>query len=518
MGSSKIYLALGVSAFLAATFGTGCARKPARPNVLLITIDTLRLDRVNKATTPHLSALAEEGLFFTHLQSPRAKTTPALASLMTGLYPHDHGVRDLTTPLPPRVPVLAEVYRRAGYATGALIGNYVVKTEFSGMQRGFDLWVEDLPQTQGVPPSDVPQRTARSMTDGALVALGLESGPGADGAGPTRSFVAADEPWFLWLHYMDPHGLYDAPAEHRLFEGGEPEYVPQDLRSGTSEEHEPWLAEYNIPEDARGADGRIDAALVRGRYDAEVHHVDAQIGRLLERLEVAGLLEETVIVVTADHGESLGEHSYWFEHGRHAYEVTCRVPMILRLPEGHRWRRPPAVRTGDLSLVEVGPTLLELCGLRPLPVRSDSTSGRAPLAGRSRVDLVVGEEVEPRAVFCEKIERTDKAGDVQVKGVRLGDWKYLRRYAHVPARDGSGLELLVLSEEVYDLASDPYETKNLAREDRDDVPLDRLRAELLRFSSAEVNFEDLAQILQANREELRRKDPEALRVFEALGY
>ena len=245
------------------TLGT-CARPPERWNLLVISIDTLRADRVmaqaTRPITPRIDEFASEGLLFTHVQSPRAKTTPAVASMMTGLYPHDHGVRDLTTPLAPRVPVLAETLRRRGWTTGAIIGNYVLKNRLSGMSRGFDLWVEDLPQTQGVPPSDVPQRTAESLTHGALVALGLESTPDPAGGGPTKPWIQGDEPWFLYLHYMDPHGLYDPPPEHRLFDRPGPEWIPP--RIGVHEQH---IAEYNVPDEARDAAGRIDAARGAGR-------------------------------------------------------------------------------------------------------------------------------------------------------------------------------------------------------------------------------------------------------------
>jgi len=228
-----------------------CVREPERPNVLLITIDTLRRDRVSvfgspRTTTPNLDRLAEEGLLFTHCQSPRAKTTPALASLMTGLYPHDHGVRDLTMPLAADVPVLAEAFHRAGYRTAAIVGNFVLKDELSGLARGFDVWVEDLPDTQGVPPDDVPQRTARSLTDGALAALGL--GPAQEAAGPARPFVRDDRPWFLWLHYMDPHGQYAAPDRHRIFHSDEPDLMSVDdsgqvfHRGPKNELSRPWIA------------------------------------------------------------------------------------------------------------------------------------------------------------------------------------------------------------------------------------------------------------------------------------
>ena len=496
-----------------------CARAPERPNVLLITVDTLRIDRLSslghaRPTTPELDALAAEGLLFTHCQSPRAKTTPALASLMTGLYPHEHGVRDLTMPLGRSVPVLAEALRDAGYRTGAIVGNFVLRRELSGLERGFQRWTEELPDTQGVPPDDVPQRRATSMTDGALAELGL--------AGAPARLAPGGEPWFLWLHYMDPHGSYDPPSEHRRFESSAPDPIPPDPGSRPGELNRYWVAEYYVPDEARLADGTIDAARVRDRYDGEVHYVDAEIGRLVDALRADGRLADTIVIVTADHGESLGEHSYWFEHGRHAYEVTCRVPLIVRLPDAMRRRPAPGRRDSDLSLVDLTPTLLELLDLPQLR-RLDGVdpSGQRGVP-RDRLLL----EGDPqagtfsRAVFCEKIERAEKSQTIQTKAVRFGDWKLIRRYTQLfePGAGPDERELIVLSEELYDLAADPYETVNRIADPPPGAPLERLQAELFAFSRADVNFADLARLLQFKREQLERTDRETLRILEALGY
>src|SRR5262249_30899995 len=161
----------------------------------------------------------------------------------------------------------AEKLREAGYATAAIVGNYVLKDRFSGLARGFDSWCEDLPDAEGVPPDSVPQRRARSMTDGALAALEI--------AAPK------EKPWFLWLHYMDPHGPYDPPPEHRIFRRETPDPIPDDPGRKPGELHAQQVAEYNVPPGCSTADGRVDAALVRDLYDGEVHYADAEIGRLI---------------------------------------------------------------------------------------------------------------------------------------------------------------------------------------------------------------------------------------------
>jgi arylsulfatase A-like enzyme len=444
-----------------------CAREPQRPNVLLLTIDTLRADRLPLCA--RLREFARDALVYEHATSPRAKTTPALASLMTGLYPHEHGVRELLQPLAPKFPVLAEELRDAGWSTAAIVGNWVLADARSGLARGFEQWTEELPDAQRVPPENVPERRARSLTDGALVALGLE--PWKEGqAGPRASSVTPGKPWFLWLHYMDPHGAYDPPPEFASAVAPEP----------VAATAETVVAEYNVPASARLSDGGFDAAAVRALYDGEVRYVDSEIGRLLDRLRAAGLLENTLVVVSADHGESLGEQHYYFEHGRNVSEATCAVPLLVRAPGGRRGREPR-----DVSLCDVGPLVLELLGLR----------AARPAA---------------RPVFYEKVERSDLVNAVQHKAVRLGRWKYVRRYAH-----GAQQELRIAGEELYDLGRDPREEHDLFAAPPADAPLARLQAELLRFSAADVRFADLGRKLAAQRAAL---DPESRRILEALGY
>jgi arylsulfatase A-like enzyme len=519
------------AALLAPALGpAACGPAGRPPNVLLVVVDTLRADHLTswdyaRDTAPNLHAFAGSALRFTHAQTPRAKTSPAVASLMTGLYPHDHGVRDLTTPLRPDIPLLAEAFRDAGYTTCGIVGNYVLQDARSGLARGFDTWVEDLPDASGVPPDHVPQRTARGLTDGALVALGLspsddappESAPRSalETAGPREPIAEGNRPWFLYLHYMDPHGSYAPPSEHDVFAPDAtdpPALVGASMPQDGNPPHPLRVADYNIPDDCRLPDGTVDAACVLARYDGEIRYADAEIGRLLEALAAAGRLENTLVVITADHGESLGEHNEWFEHGYSAYEDTCRVPLLIDGPG-----IADGTTSADVSLVDLAPTLAELAGLPDF-----RAAGPVPdtvgVQGESLAALVRDPPArpKPRAVFCEKIERADLDGTVQQKAVRLGDWKAIRRYGHVTTDDGR--ELKLLSEELYDLAQDPGETRNLADSPPPGAPLAWLQAELMRFASAEVRFEDLAAQLAAQDERLQTEDPEAWRILEQMGY
>ncbi|MCK6448185.1 MAG: sulfatase-like hydrolase/transferase [Planctomycetes bacterium] len=502
-----------VAALLAASFVATCGERaePERWNVLLVTIDTLRADHVGAygyplATTPNLDRLAAESIRFAHASTPRAKTTPALCSLFTGLYPHEHGVRDLVAPLGKSVPVLQEALRRAGWRTGAVIGNWVLAEGRSGLERGFDAWIERLPEPLGVPPDDVPQRTAKSLTDAGLALLGLGPADPADGAREPLANAEGD-PWFLWLHYMDPHGTYAPPDEHRVFTSP-PEPIGPPAPDGRFKRR---IAEYNVPREAVDATGTIDAAAVRDLYDGEVRYLDHELGRLFDALRERGALERTLVIVTADHGESLGEHEYWFEHGLYAYESTAHVPLLVRLPDAWPARPSAAVRRTPVSLVDLAPTLCELLSLPPLAA-ADPRSPR----GVSRVRTLTADDTSERAVFYEKVERADVERTVQTKGVRIGKWKLLRRYTH-RTRDGER-ELVALSDELYDLEADPLEAHDVSGAPPETAPLETLQAALEHFTAADREFALLDELLKRRRDELERTDPDAARRLKQLGY
>jgi len=486
---------LGALLALASALGAACSGdEPRRVHVLLITVDTLRADRVTAEVMPFLHGLAQrEGLLVTHAQTPRAKTTPAMASLMTGLYPHEHGVRDLMQPLGLEHATLAERLRDAGWRTEAVIGNFVLRERYAGLARGFGAWSEELPDTSGVPPEDVPQRRARSLTDAGLAATS-----------------AAERPWFVWLHYMDPHGIYDAPAEFRRAPAG----APQPLVVRDPAHPRRHVAEYNVPDEARLADGRIDTAQVAALYDAEARYVDRELERLVGPLVARG---DTLVVISADHGESLGEHDYWFEHGRDVYEACNRVPLLIVFPTaeraGTRGRRVDA----DVSLCDLAPTILEYLRLAPLaspPPGSPGSPGAGDaVRGRSRLAALLGSDERRAAVFCEKVERTAQDRVLQLKAVRLGDWKLVRRYTQLV---GPGKhELVALGDELYDLASDPREERDLAGSAPAGAPLERLRAELARFIAADTALGEHAADLARRHAAL---DAEARRILGGLGY
>jgi arylsulfatase A-like enzyme/Flp pilus assembly protein TadD len=317
-----IVRAVGLCAALA--FGAGFAvsaapRPPARPNVLVIVIDTLRPDALGwvagRNATPALDALAREGRRFPQAVSPVPLTLPAHVSLFTGLVPRRHGVRDNGHVLSTQVPTLAEALKREGYATAAVVSGYPLRALF-GLDRGFDHYDDALP-VEGTAWRD---RPAAATTQAALDWL--------------RTRRGRPEPWLLFAHYYDPHDPYTPPERFK--------------RPGP-----------------------------RGAYDGEVAAVDDAVGALRRGMAEAGLAKGLLTVFTADHGESLGEHGE-DTHGFFIYDATTLVPLVMHWP-GHV---KPGASDAPARLVDVTPTILDLLDLRRFP-GVDGVSLRAPLEGRA---------------------------------------------------------------------------------------------------------------------------------------
>ena len=280
------------------------ARTAERPDLLLVSIDTLRADRLgclgyDKPTSPELDALARRGLLFPAALSPVPLTLPAHATLLTGLQPWEHGVRDNSNfSLPSGVPSVAERLAAAGYDTAAFVSAYVLASPF-GLARGFGRYDELPLDALKSGPITVPERRA-----GETVA--------AAGEWLARPRL---KPLFAWVHLYDPHAPYAPPA-------------PYDTR-------------------------------FKDPYDGEVAYTDAQLGLLLGRLPHP---ERTWLVVVSDHGEGLGEHGE-ATHGSFLYPATMRVLCLLVPPEGSG---PTGVRPHPAGLADVAPTLLALAGAAPL--------------------------------------------------------------------------------------------------------------------------------------------------------
>lgn len=312
------------------------------PNLLLITLDTVRADRIGAyghkgAATPVLDRLAAEGIRFADATTHSPLTGPAHAAILTGIYPGRFGVRDnASTPLPADATTLAELLRGAGYRTAAFIGAFILDRAY-GFDQGFE---------------EFDSRFERYALDQKLHAQ-RRGGDIADAALAWIERAPSDRPFFAWVHLFDAHTPYAPPA--------------------------PFAAKFKT---------RL--------YDGEIAYVDAQIGRLVQTLERRGILDRTLVMAIGDHGESLGEHGE-SEHGVFLYDSVLRIPWIVRLPA-----RAHAGRVVDeqVRAIDLVPTTLDVIGLAP-PKDMDGGSLKSVIEGRARRDppLSYAESFYPRWHF-----------------------------------------------------------------------------------------------------------------------
>jgi arylsulfatase A-like enzyme len=419
----------------AAAIGPGCGESDRPPHVFLVTVDTLRFDHLSmngyaRATSPHVDAFAGGAWRFPDAITPIAKTGPSFTTMFSGLHPTRHGVDTNSIEVPP-VPLLAERLAAAGYQTGAFVSNPVLRPDL-GYARGFSRYFVTA-QPNGV----------------ELV---------------NRFFLAWAEtvdwsrPVFVWIHYMDPHGPY-VPPERFARAFADDAISRADARTLPLEyERLPGSsASYvlgAIPDyQQQGGDDRV--AHYVAAYDAEILYTDAAIGELLDALRARGVLDASALLFTADHGESMGEQDYWFEHGWLCNDASLRIPFLLKPPGVRAGRDVP----GSVSTLDVAPTLLALAGVRP----------EEPLPGR---DLATAEPGREPIVVVNAATYPDR-----FMGVRTPDWKYVRRLRLsgppvAPRAD----------EELFDLRADPAETRNLVASEPE--RLAALRAELDRQLAA----------------------------------
>jgi arylsulfatase A-like enzyme len=393
------------AAFLLA-FTVSCAESGAPGgvvrNVVLLTLDTTRADYLscygpNGLPTPHLDALAAEGARFDLALATASVTPVSHASILTGRFNHEHGLRVLFAEggyrLPAEVETLATVLDRAGFHTRAVHSAFPV-SRFFGLERGFDEFqdlVTGFEEGQGDFHWDVAKFQRRSDATTELVTAGL-----------------GDEPFFLWVHYWDPHDVAELPPGLEL-------------------------------EPAKRGE-RPD--MVQPFYAEEVQYVDAQIGRLVAALKERGLYDSTLIVVVADHGQGLMDHD-WPGH-RLLYQEHIRVPLIVKVPGvAPRAAIPELART-----IDIFPTVLDYLGLA-LP--------RA-ISGRSLRPLLAGQPDEPRRAFADQLNGLDwNAGAIHSRplddflyAVVEREWKLVYR----PTRPRKS--------ELFHLASDPGELTDVS--------------------------------------------------------
>ena len=322
--------------------GTGAPRAE-RPNVLLVTLDTTRPDRLapfgGPVAAPALSRLAREGTLFEQAVATAPLTEPSHLAMLTGIPPHRSGIVSNGTPLGDQPAMLPRLLRQHGYVSAAFVSAFPLHGSY-GWDQAFEVYDDDFGQVGGLTRLALvkawdqlvlPQRALR------------ERKPGDSAVIRALSWLEQhrEEQTFLWVHLFDPHAPYEAPGHP--FDpptDGEPldlpGYWPPPHRAITSTA---WLTE---------------------AYDAELAYTDALVGQLLDGLEELGLLDETVVVLTADHGESLTEHGYLFDHGDYLYDASLRVPLVVRYPEAVRSGARVDCQVSNLDLPQTLLAMLEL--------------------------------------------------------------------------------------------------------------------------------------------------------------
>jgi len=335
-----------------------CGRPVAvGPDLVLITVDTLRADRLGcYGGRPDLGRaicrVGDSGTRFTWAFSAAPVTVPSVASILTSTYPSEHGFSQWSSdPLTKNLETLGEALSACGYRTAAFVSNPLLRRA-RDLERGFQLYDDRMTRRERSRP-DYAERVARDATEAALDWL--------DGA---RS------PWFLWIHYQDPHGPYEPP------EAPEVRDPPGGRRLPVLQNQSGW---HGIPA-YQALPGLRTLQSYARRYDDEIRYLDVHIGRLFEAL---GARERApILVLTADHGEAFGEDGYYFAHGHSVGLDQVRVPLLIRAPG-----LPAGAVSDPVSLLDVAPTLVKLAGCpqprtfrgRPLVEAATAPPGSLPV-------------------------------------------------------------------------------------------------------------------------------------------
>ncbi len=393
-------------------------------NILIISLDTVRADHLScygykEDTSPNIDNLAEGGTLFNDCRANVPLTLPSHTNLLSGLYPFKNDVRVNSQFVPTDdYPLLAEILKNHGYATAAFVGAFILDSRF-GLERGFDLYDDDM--SQGIyGPLQKPVERRAEVVNASFIKW-LEGNP--------------KEPFFAFVHFFDPHIPYIPP--------------------------ENFKKEFSHP------------------YDGEIAYTDSIVGKLLNKMEEMGLMENTLIILLGDHGEGLEEHGE-LDHGPFIYDQTLQVPLIFHcpglIPEGRQIEEP-------VSLSDIVPTILDILGIATL----DECDGHSLLNA-----LIYKKKLPQRPIYCESLDVNHLYGWSPLYGITYQGWKYI----HAPFP------------ELYNLKEDPGELENLYHVNREKV---HELTEMLISINEEVS--NLGQQLLTPP-----LDPETMQNLQSLGY
>lgn len=409
-----------------------------KTNIIVISIDTLRHDHVSgygyeRQTTPNLDRLMAGGKRFESARTVEPLTAPAMATMLTGLYPHEHGISRNGLALFKDLDSLPKTLHEHGYQTAAFVSNWTLKARLSGLGEHYEKYEGIFTRKRWLG-LFLDEADAQDLSDAAIDYL---------------ENVSHDKPFFLWLHYVDPHEPYRF--------------------------HEEYAAQVGVSE----GDSKVN------RYDTEIAYNDAQVQRVLDTLYATFDQENVMVVFTSDHGESFGEHGYW-GHGRHVFEPTLRIPLSITWPA----KIKPGLVSGDALLLDIPRTLLALVGIQ----------APSSMSGYDWSPSLLRDEPGPtsRTTFYQA-----HRGAVQkVQNAQRGREKGLLEVAVLKDGVKERYEIRDGDRTVFDLKTDPGETKST-------VGKESSISEILRKWTLDVD-RGLNRIM-VNNPELNDEDWEMLR-------
>ncbi|RMF96877.1 MAG: hypothetical protein D6734_03130 [Candidatus Schekmanbacteria bacterium] len=455
----------------------GKDRKAKNYNVIIISIDALRPDHMSdygysRQTTPNIDAFFKKCTLFKHAVTVYPKTASSMTSMLTGLYPYHHGVRkNAKDKLRKTIRTLPEILKGYGYSTAAFISNVVLKSKLSGLNQGFDVYDERLQEKELN--RNLRERTAANLIKPAIRWIKENK----------------EKKFFLWIHFIDPHGPYTPPKPYnKKFRSKEKKLIDINL-----------ISSYQRRGNLNDANRYIDY------YDGEIAFMDENVGKLLRIINKEVTKRKSLIIFTADHGESLGEHNDYFEHGRRVYDTCLRIPLAIHLDDVIPENK--INDTDQVAIIDIMPTILDILDIEP----------RTRMDGKTLLPLITkNEKLNREYVFPEVLNqykpKTVPKNVDSFKAIRSRDWKY------VLAFDKNGK---ILSEELYNIANDYSEENNLASKEIDIK--NKLKKKLLQELERQKKniFEKIIDWIETKESkkkretEINKKDLEALK---SLGY
>lgn len=485
--SFRIRIALlslaGAAALFLTFFGCESEQKSRPMNIILISVDTLRADHLGcygyeRDVSPTIDKLAAQGVTFEEAIVPIPKTTPSLISMLSSLYPKTHGVLLLGVAASEEIEMLPETLKTLGYQTSGIVGQYCCSSKF-GLGQGFDYYDDEF--TTKTLFANMRGKFLPSFERRALNVVHR-----------TRQWLGAvdkEKPFFLWLHFMDPHGAYDPPGKFA------------EKYSGPTKWSERCFLGTDIPRNLIPHqvfdNGITDFDYYLNRYDGEINYLDTSLKKLFDMLKRNDLYEDSLIIFTADHGEYMGEadaKTWYFSHGLTSHETEVRVPLIFKLPgnelAGKRVEK-------HVSLLDIAPTITDMLDATP-----EFYEGRS-LLGLMRSDDENGFDDTNYVIATEG----------NVIAIRKGNMKLVAEVPEIKeiyTRPRGEEKVSQWNLRLIDLESDPLERGNLIEEQGELAG--QLLLELVRWVKSPGSLSHL----KLRGEE--RLDEETERALRSLGY